>query len=362
MDDSERQFARRVGIVLALVLLALAVVALLVFAFQFFLVVFAGTLLAVLLDGLTGQVTKYTGMPRKLALLLVVLLLLGVGVGFWWIVGPQVVDQVDQLGEKIPEGLDAVEDWLRQFGWGATLLDETPDPAEVMGADGTVGSITGVFTTAFGVVFNFFIIIFIGLYGAIRPDLYVQNVLFLVPHGKRQRGRELLSDLGRALRRWFFGQFLAMIFVGVTVTIGLSIIGVPLALALGLLSGLLEFVPYLGPIAASVPIILIALIDDPMTAVWAAGFLFVVQQTESYVITPMAQQFAVSMPPALLIIGQVLFGLVGGFIGVILATPLLVAVVVTIQKLYVQGVIGDDVKPLGERGQDHVETHIPGED
>lgn len=358
MND-ETRFTRRVGIVLGMTLLALALVILFVFAFQFFLVVFAGILLATLLDGLTGQVTKYTPLPHKLALTTVILLLLAVGTGFWWFVGPQVAEQVDQLGATIPEALEEVEAWLRTFAWGAALLDEAPSPGDVVEVEGALGHLTGVFTTAFGVVFNFVIIIFIGLYGALRPKLYIDNFLHLVPRKNRARAREVIADLGRALRRWFFGQFLAMVFIGATVTVGLMIIGVPMALALGLLAGLLEFVPYLGPIAASVPIILIALIEDPMTAVWAAVFLFFVQQAESYIVTPMAQQFAVSMPPALLIIGQVLFGLAGGFVGVVLATPLLVAVVVLVQKLYVERVIGDEVTPLGERGQDHVESEVP---
>lgn len=326
----------------------LAAVIVFVFAFEFFLIVFAGVLLAVLLDGLTGQVTKYTPVPRLLALALIILGTLASGTGFWWVVGPQVVEQVNQLGEKIPEALATVEEWLLQYPWGEALIDEAPDAADVVQAEGAMAHFTGVFTTAFGVVFDLVIILFVGLYGALRPSLYIDNALYLVPRDHRERARELVENLGRALRRWFLGQFLAMIFVGVTVTVGLMLLDIPLALALGLLSGLLEFIPYLGPIAASVPIILIALVEDPMTAVWVAIFVFAVQQTESYVITPMAQQFAVSMPPALLIVGQVLFGLAGGLVGVVLATPLLVVVVVVVQKMYVERVVGEDVALLGE--------------
>lgn len=348
MDKSELRFARRVAIVLVMTLLAIALIALITFAFHFVLVVFAGLLLSVLLVGLAGQITNHTPIPHSAAIAIVVLVMLGALTGFGLVIGPQVAEQSTELQERIGEAIETVEEWVAGFGWGAALIEEVPDVQEVLG--GAMAELTGLFTTAFAVVFYAVIVLFIGLYTALRPKLYITNFLYLVPKKHRPRAGEVLSSQGRALRYWFLGQFMAMIAVGTLTTIGLMILGVPLALSLGILAGLLEFVPYLGPIFASVPIILVALLEGPEMAIYVGIFFLGIQQLESYVITPIAQQVAVSLPPALLITGQVLFGILGGLVGVILATPLLIALVVAIQLVYVKDVVGDDVEPLGEHG------------
>lgn len=350
MTSSDLQFARRVGIVLVMVLLAIALIAMVTFAFHFILVVFAGILLAVLLDGLTGQVRARVSMPHGVALAVVLLTLLVIVGGFWWIIGPQVVEQGKELQERLPEAVEAAEQWLSSYGWGRTLIEEASDLSSVIG--GVAAQVTGVFTTMFAGIFYAVIALFVGLYGAAKPSLYINNAIHLVPQRHKQRAREVIESVARALRHWFLGQFIAMVAVGTLTTVGLMLLGVPQALSLGLLAGLLEFVPYLGPIAVSVPIVLVGLLQGPEMALYVGIFFLIVQQLESYVITPLAQQFAVSLPPALLIVGQVFFGILGGLPGVILATPLLVAVIVVVQLLYVEDVVGDDVEPLGEDGDD----------
>jgi predicted PurR-regulated permease PerM len=346
MSTSDLHFARRVGIVLVMVSLTLAFIALVTFAFHFILVVFAGILLAVLLDGLTGQLRARVSMPHGAALAVVLITLLALIGGFVWLIGPQVVAQGQELQERLPEAVEAAEGWLASYGWGQALLDEASDLSGMIG--GVVAQLTGVFTTMFSAIFYTVIALFVGLYGAARPALYVDNAIHLVPKRHKQRAREVIESVARALRHWFLGQFIAMVAVGTLTTIGLMLLGVPQALSLGLLAGLLEFVPYLGPIAVSVPIVLVGLLQGPEMALYVGIFFLIVQQLESYVITPMAQQFAVSLPPALLILGQVFFGILGGLPGVILATPLLVAAIVVIQLVYVEDVVGDEVEPLGE--------------
>jgi predicted PurR-regulated permease PerM len=343
----EPVFVRRLGIVLASVVATVALVMLLVTAFKLLIVVFAGVLFAVLLSGAADWLAERTPLPRGAALAIIVLSLLGAIVGFWWVVGPQVAGQVADFETALPEGLAAVEQWLRQFGWGRMILDRSTQASDMVEGGQLLGTITGAFTTTVGALFYIVIVLFIALYGAANPKLYLDNALRLVPRSKRARGREVLSALAQALRYWFLGQFVAMVAVGVLTTVGLFILGMPMALALGLLAGLLEFIPYLGPIAASVPIILIALVEGPEMAIYVGVFFLGVQQLESYVITPMAQQYAVSMPPALLIVGQIMFALFGGLLGVIFATPVLVVIVVLFQTLYVEDVLHEHAVVLG---------------
>jgi predicted PurR-regulated permease PerM len=344
----EPRFLRRLGAALVSILAVALFVFLFVVAGRLLILAFAGILLAVLLDGMAQWLAGRTPLERGSALLVGIVGLLAATVGFWWFVGPQVVAQAVLLEQALPEGLSAAEAWLRQYPWGRTLLNEAQDPLEMLSnGDGMMSQITGAFTTVTDIVINLIVVVFVALYGAANPALYVDNALRLLPKPNRSRGREVLAALARALRSWFFGQAVAMVAVGVLTTVGLILLDVPMAIALGVIAGLLEFVPYLGPILASIPIILIALLEGPEVALYVVLFLVVLQQFESYVITPMAQQYAVSMPPALLIVGQVLFGILFGFVGVVFATPVLVAVIVLVQMLYVEDVLDDEAVILG---------------
>jgi hypothetical protein len=236
MDRDDLRFARRVLIALVLVFLTIGLLLLVVFAFHFVLVVFAGILLAVLLDGVVGQITKRSNIPHRAALGLVVVSLLGLLAGFWGIVGPEVAEQFRELQERFPEALREAEDWLLGFGLGQLIVEQAPGAAELLG--GLVGHLTGIFTTVFAAVFYTVIVLFIGFYAAANPRLYVENVIHLVRPKHQARFRELMGKVARALRHWFLGQFIAMVAVGSLTTIGLMIIGMPLALTLGFLAGL----------------------------------------------------------------------------------------------------------------------------
>lgn len=351
MKESDKSFSQKVGISWLITAIVIAFLLLIWFAFHIILVIFAGILFAVLLSGAADWVNQKTRLPRGLSLASVVLSILLLFTGFGWLIGPQVASQFSDLREALPAGLEAAEEWLGEWSWGEQLLDETPDASEIIQDRGVMNRVTGFFLAAFDAVVYFVLLLFIGLYGAIRPSLYVDNGVRLIPFSYRERAREILGSVARSIRYWFGGQFISMIIVGTITTIGLMLLGMPMALALGIMTGLFEFVPYLGPILAAVPIILIALLQGPEMALYVTIFFIAVQQFESYLITPMVQQIAVSMPPALLIVGQIVFGFAGGLAGVMLATPLLLVVIVLVQMLYVEDVLGDEVTPLGPKSK-----------
>jgi predicted PurR-regulated permease PerM len=175
-----------------------------------------------------------------------------------------------------------------------------------------------------------------GIYLAAQPDLYRRGIVQLVPPRGRELAGQALSDSGTALKRWLLGRLTAMAAVGILTGIGLSIIGVPSALTLGLLAALLDFVPFIGPIIAAIPAILIALTQSPEAALWTAGLYLLVQQLEGNIIDPMVQQRAVDLPPALLIFSLVAGGLLFGVIGILFAAPLTVVIFVLVKRLYVR--------------------------
>ena len=135
--------------------------------------------------------------------------------------------------------------------------------------------------------------------------------------------------------------------VGVLSYVGLLILGVPLALGLAVLTALLEFVPYIGPVLAAVPVILMALTESPATALYAVLLYVAIQLVESNVISPVVQQRAVFLPPALTILFQALMGVLFGLLGILLATPIAAASLVAVQRLYVRDVLGDDGEQRG---------------
>lgn len=350
-------FARRV-LVAALVLLGVfGVVALVVRTAAVLLLGFGGVLFGVLLDGLASVITRRTPIPRGWALGLVVLGLVtvvgtAVGVG-----GPMVAAQMGELQESIAGGLEAVRE-------RADAIPGLGDAVDELGRSGgqLAQRLAGAFATVLGGFTSLLIILVIGVYLAINPKLYQRAVLHLVHRKYRPRGREVLAALGHALRSWLLGQFLAMIFVGTLATVGLLLLGVPLAPLLGLLAFLFEFVPYLGPIAGAIPAVLVALTVSPELALYTAILFGAIQLLESNVVTPLIQQQVVHLPPAFLIFTEVVLGALAGVVGIALSAPLGVAFVVLVQMLYVQDVLGDEVRVLGEDDEEGREgaTEAPG--
>lgn len=347
---SDRSLAHRTLIVLGIVLAVATLLALVLFASDVVLLAFAGILLGVLLDGLTCTLVEKTPLGRGAALAVVIVGLLALFVGAGLFVGPQIAAQAGEMRDALTSGLENLRSRFEQRPWAQPLLQGLPGNGD-LGAlsSGALGRITGTLSTVVGAVANVFIIVFIGIYLAIHPHLYLDNVVLLFARDRRGRMREVLASLGQALRRWLVGQFIAMTLVGVLTTIGLLILGVPLALTLGLIAFLFAFVPYIGPIAATIPAVLVAFIDGPTTALYVLGLYLGVQFVESYLVTPMVQKQVVSLPPALLILAQILMGALTGPLGIALATPLAVSAIVLVQMLYVEDVLGQDVEVLGER-------------
>ena len=180
------------------------------------------------------------------------------------------------------------------------------------------------------------LVVFLSLYLALDPQGYREGFLRLLPPDTRPRVRSALGASGVALRQWLVGQLGAMAAVGILTATGLWLAGVPLAIPLGILSGLLDFVPVVGPFVAAIPGVLIAFSRSPELALYALLVYVGVQFFEGHVIIPLAQKWAVALPPAIGLLGLVAFGIVFGPAGVLFAMPLTVVAVVLVRRLYVE--------------------------
>jgi predicted PurR-regulated permease PerM len=353
-----RRYAHRVLIAIGLVVATALLLWFVFYALSVVMLLFAGVLVGVLLNGAANLIRRFAPIPYKLAVGIVCLVFLGLTVGFWWYAGPAIVGQAGELGDAVVSALEGVEGWLQQYEWGETIIDKVPTGEDLMGrlASGTVlGQVTGVVALALGVAFDLFIIFFIALYCALNPGVYVNNAIRLFPKERRARMHEVATSTSRALKLWLIGQFFSMAFVAVFVYVGLTLLGVPLALVLAVLSFAFGFIPYLGPILAAVPALLVAFLVSPTMVLYVGLLYFVLENVQSYVVIPLIQEAVVSLPPVLLIAAQLLFAAVAGILGIALAAPIVVVIVVWIQMLYVEDALGDDVPVIGSKEDDEAD-------
>jgi predicted PurR-regulated permease PerM len=306
------------------------------------LLVFAGVLLAVFLRGLADILGKLAGLGRNWSLALTLLLLAAVITLAGLYLGAQIAEQLDELGPRLQATWAQARDLVHRYEWGRSLLDARPigdlSPDK---ADWLAHITGGLFSTAAGAIAGLLVTLFIGIYAAAAPRVYRNGLLHLVPARYRQRIAEVLDKAGGALRGWLLGTLVKRAGVGVAATVGLSLLGIPLALALGLIAFLLEFVPYLGPFIGAVPAVLVALAAGPGDAAYVVLLYLGIHAAEGYVIAPLVDQRSVHLPPALGLVAQLLLGTLFGFLGLIFAVPLAAFGMVLVQMLYVEDFLGE---------------------
>lgn len=341
------------------------------------------------------------GIPRGLSAALIVAAFFGILGGFGAWMAPTLRDQGRELRVRLPQAIEQIQDWVqqRQSGFlgmiggspstGDTVAPEigappatAPQPpgaaveaAPRRGAQaGTAaadqrtadepgppsasetlaarlqGQLSGAsrwlfpfLSSTLAVVSGFLIVVFVTIYIAADPKLYHTGLMHLFPRKSRARAGEVLSAIATVLRKWLTTQLIAMVVIGTVTTVALLILNVKAAFALGVLAGLLEFVPTVGPIISAVPAIAMGFLDSPEKA-FAVTILYVgIQFAENQLLIPILMKGGLDLPPAVTILAQALFTLLFGFLGLMVAVPAMAAVMVAVKMLYVHDVVGDPV-------------------
>lgn len=346
-------YARKIALAAFIIILIGAGFYLLVNSAYFFLLVFSGILLAVLLCGITDLFVKKLHFKRWISLLLAVLIFFGSIVGTFWFISPAVAEQFSEMRKALPEALSQVEDWLDQYSWGDKVLNKVPDNMnEVMSGNSNIFSkLTGAFSSTLSFIADFAIVIITALFFASDPKLYTHGLVKLFPVRNRTRVLEILDKLYHTLEMWLVGMLAAMAIIGISSAIGYSLIGLRMAFALALISFFLAFIPNIGPWIAGLPAVLVGLTQGTDMALMVILVYGGIQLVETYVITPIIFQKTVDLPPALLLFFQVLFGILMGALGLLMAAPILAVIMVLVDELYIKGVL--EAKPLkaGEEPQ-----------
>jgi predicted PurR-regulated permease PerM len=338
--------------------------------------------------------------PRGAAAGLIVLTFIGALVGFGASVAPTLREQGGELQRKIPEAVERLEKWVasKQGGPlgmmisglgrrgdstaqqpqgaaaptapGAAPVNPAPGVAsgsatQPAGAEtpaqgstlrqrlGTqIGSVTQYLfpflTSTFTAFAGLILVIFLAIYIAADPDMYHRGVMHLFPKRHRRRVGDVLSSIAGVLRKWLVTQLIAMVAIGTVTTIVLLILDVKAAVALGVIAGLMEFVPTVGPIISAVPAIAMAFVDSPEKALQVTIAYILIQFVENHLLIPMLMKGGMDLPPALTILSQALMTLLFGFIGLMCAVPVLAAGMVAVKMLYVERVIGEPQFGPGE--------------
>ena len=314
-------------------------------------------LLTILLSIILSAPVNYLarrGWPRTWGVLAVIAAL----AGLLWLFGlaliPAVETQSRQFAEAFPTLLEealALANRLQSFFGLGTQIGLDPESLSGVAREfltgSTVSTAAGVGLTAATVV-SLAVVVFIStIYLVIRPEPWVNGFVSLFPAGWRQRTREVLEAMYHTVQRWFLGQLAAMTFIGVFWAISLSLIGVPFALLLGIFSGLISFIPYVGAAISVVVPVILALISDPFSAVYVILAFIIIQQIEGNLLQPLVMSRAVDLHPALVVFAILVMGTLFGLIGVFLAVPLVAALQVLARELWVQKMdeMGTDPNP-----------------
>lgn len=330
----------------SLVVAAVVLIALLVWQLaNVLLLIFAAILFAIILRSFAGLIDRLSGLGKPWPLVLAVLLFVLVAALFFFLLGSQIQSQISSLVSQLPQQISTLGDRL-----GIENLDQRlAARAEQFSRNGLLEKVIGYTSSLLGALTSLLLVIAAGLYLARHPERYRKGFLDLVPKRFTQEAESTLSTIGHALQLWLLGQLFAMFVVGLLVTAGLFAIGMPSALALGFLAGVGEFVPIVGPLLSFIPALMLAFSEGGSMVYWVIGLYALVQVLESYLIMPLVQRKAVELPPVVTLFAIVAFGVLFGIPGILLGTPITVALFVAVKRLYVCNTLGKETEVPGDR-------------
>jgi predicted PurR-regulated permease PerM len=351
LDDTARMRTVYVsiGLIFALVLASYLVYQIAVVVLVLLLTLLFSVIISAPVDNLERRgVSRGLGTLAVFGSLVLVLWILGVALA------PTVADQASELWETFPEQLENAQDLAGRLssalGLGTSFgLDslDVVDSARNFFSGGALTTVANVGASVASVLSYVVVIVIATIYAVARPRPLVNGFVALFPAGRRQEVREILADIYGTVQRWFVGQLGSMLVIGVLSSVALYLIGVPFALLLGIFSGLVSFIPFVGPLISVIPPVLLALIGTPVDALWVVLAYAIIQTIESYLLQPLIMSRAVSLHPAVVMFALLIMGTLFGLVGVLLAVPLVATLHVLLRELWIERMdsLGTDSKP-----------------
>ncbi len=339
MGDAE--FVRKTLIVLGLVVFVLLLWKLA----DVLLLAFGAILVALILHALAELLARYARVPERWSLTVATLIIFVLFVGLIALFGTQMRSQFSNVVERLPSVID---NFTKNLGFG-TVSDDINEMLDNLPSGGLASRIAGIGGAVMSGLADFFLVVIAGIYIAASPRLYKQGLVKLFPIRHHERVESSLDASGQALRLWLVSQLIAMSCVAVLSTLAFWLIGLPSPYALGLIAGLADFIPFLGPILGALPAVLFAFSISGETALWTIVAVIIIQQLEGNVIFPLVARSVVSIPPALALFAILVASILFGPLGLVFGFPLAVVTYVLVKKLYVRETLGEETSVPGEK-------------
>lgn len=340
-DDKDARFVRRVLIVAAIA----GVLWALLRAGDMLILAFGSSLGAIAIHAIAEGYEKRLRFPEKPALGAAMITALAIVAFLFWLFGVQFAPQINLLVARVPGMLDQLAGWLSQSPVGAKLVSAVEAAYAGSKAAQDVG---GLAEGAGTLLLNVILLIVGALFFAVDPGVYRRGLLMLVPRPQRPAFADALDDVADTLRLWLRTQLILMTTMGVLVGIGLWLAGVPSSAALGLLAGLSEFVPYIGPTAAMLPALGLAATQSTPAVIGTLVTYAVVRLIQSNFITPFVQHRVIDIPPAVTLFSIIGIGIVFGLYALFFSAAMLVVIFTLIRTLYLREMIGEEIELPGD--------------
>lgn len=332
MPKTDVEFLKR-----TLIVVAVAVIPILIwYLFGVIMIAFGAIILAMLVRLGAQPFMRWLSAPEPLALAISGLVIIAVIAAAGYFFGTRIADELQDVAQRAATASAAIQTSLKGSDFGNFVLNH------IAGTDFSMTTVLpGVLKMSTSFLEALIVLLISGAYLAAQPSLYRRGLIWLFPPSKHARAAEIIDGIGEALRLWLLGQLMQMILVGVLVTVVVWGIGVPSPLALGLIAGIGEFVPYLGPVLAAIPAILVALTKSPDTALWTLFAYLIIHQIEGQLIAPLIQRSMVSIPPAVMLLGIVALTYLFGTVAIVFAAPIAVVIFAAVNLLYIRDTLGE---------------------
>lgn len=346
MMENKHIFNNKITRAVFITLLMSSAFALLIFQIDFFLLLFAAVFFGVILNYSASWINRKIKLPYGASLALVLVLLIVIASTMVLLIGPSISDQITKVVEVIPKSIENVKHSLMETEIGRKLLKELPESPEALlagsGKNKLYYQVMGSFATSIGVMTNAFVIFVLGIFLAASPSLYRDGFVSLFSKSFQPRLNEVMDKAHETLSLWMFAKLISMTVVAILTVIGLIVLGIPMPFALALIAALFTFIPNIGPFIGLIPAVLIAFLEGADKALYVVFLYLGIQVIETYLITPFVEKRIVSLPPALTLLWLILFGMLTGIFGIMLAAPLLAVIIVVVKELYVKDYLNNN--------------------
>lgn len=313
--------------------LLVALCACFVYLGQVLILLFAGILLAIVLTAITEATRRRLSLSRSGSYVFVLVCTASLIILLIYLLGPRVLGQLHEIAKAIPASLNGVKGELEKQGWGRDLVHVVQ--ASVQGHE-IATHVAGYANSVVNAITDVVVIIAVALFLGGDPEFYWRGLMRLVPTKNRDSASKLMLEAAATARSWTLGQMIPMFALGIGSFIGLSILQVPLAFTLSLITAAMLFVPYVGSVIAYVPTALIAITQGPQKVLYVTILYLGIHLLEGYVISPIVQRHAVRLPPVLTLASQLVMWKIAGILGVLIATPLAAILLLMVQRLYLK--------------------------